>query len=104
MTATWADLGKREELSWQDDAICSQTDPEAFFPEKGDATRDAKRVCLGCPVRDLCLKYALDTGQTVGVWGGLSALELRHLRRRHNVADATMPRTAPDTEPAFSED
>ena len=22
-------------LSWQADALCSQTDPEAFFPEKG---------------------------------------------------------------------
>ena len=23
------------ELSWQERALCAQTDPEAFFPEKG---------------------------------------------------------------------
>ncbi|MFM8926978.1 MAG: WhiB family transcriptional regulator, partial [Rhodoluna sp.] len=37
-------------LAWQRDAICSQTDPEAFFPEKGGSTRDAKRICSGCDV------------------------------------------------------
>ena len=30
------------ELAWQADALCAQTDPEAFFPEKGGSTRDAK--------------------------------------------------------------
>ena len=37
---------------WQDRALCAQTDPEAFFPEKGGSTREAKRICLGCEVRD----------------------------------------------------
>ena len=32
-------------LAWQTDALCAQTDPEAFFPEKGGSTRDAKRIC-----------------------------------------------------------
>ena len=35
-----------EELDWQERALCAQTDPEAFFPEKGGSTREAKRVCL----------------------------------------------------------
>ena len=26
-------------LSWQADAVCAQTDPEAFFPEKGGVPR-----------------------------------------------------------------
>ena len=34
-----------DELGWQDQALCAQTDPEAFFPEKGGSTREAKRVC-----------------------------------------------------------
>ena len=33
-------------LSWQERALCAQTDPEAFFPEKGGSTREAKKVCL----------------------------------------------------------
>ena len=32
-------------LAWQERALCAQTDPEAFFPEKGGSTREAKRVC-----------------------------------------------------------
>ncbi|WP_337558424.1 WhiB family transcriptional regulator, partial [Duodenibacillus massiliensis] len=32
--------------------MCAQTDPEAFFPEKGGSTRDAKRVCAKCEVRE----------------------------------------------------
>ena len=43
------------ELSWQERALCAQTDPEAFFPEKGGSTREAKKVCVGCDVRGECL-------------------------------------------------
>ena len=27
-------------LAWQERALCAQTDPEAFFPEKGGSTRE----------------------------------------------------------------
>lgn len=47
-------------LSWQEQALCAQTDPEAFFPEKGGSTREAKAVCELCEVRDECLSYALE--------------------------------------------
>ena len=46
---------------WQERALCSQTDPEAFFPEKGGSTREAKRICNRCEVRAECLEYALGT-------------------------------------------
>ena len=36
------------ELGWQERSLCAQTDPEAFFPEKGGSTREAKRVCVSC--------------------------------------------------------
>src|SRR5215472_6468427 len=49
-----------DDQSWQDRALCAQTDPEAFFPEKGGSTREAKRVCRGCEVRAECLEYALE--------------------------------------------
>ena len=48
-----------EEPDWQERALCAQTDPEAFFPEKGGSTREAKRICSGCEVRAECLEYAL---------------------------------------------
>ena len=55
---------------------------EAFFPEKGGSTRDAKRVCSGCTVRAECLEYALANDERFGIWGGLSERERRRLRRR----------------------
>lgn len=69
-------------LSWQTDALCAQTDPEAFFPEKGGSTRDAKRICGTCEVRGECLEYALQNDERFGIWGGLSERERRKLKRR----------------------
>lgn len=70
-----------EALAWQTDALCAQTDPEAFFPEKGGSTRDAKRICTSCDVRAQCLQYALENDERFGIWGGLSERERRKLRR-----------------------
>ena len=80
MTTT-ADDGDDALLSWQDKALCAQTDPEAFFPEKGGSTREAKRICSGCDVRAECLEYALAHDERFGIWGGLSERERRRLRR-----------------------
>ena len=66
---------------WQERALCAQTDPEAFFPEKGGSTREAKRICMGCEVRDRCLEYALAHDERFGIWGGLSERERRRLKR-----------------------
>ncbi|BBG04432.1 WhiB family redox-sensing transcriptional regulator [Pseudonocardia autotrophica] len=66
---------------WQERALCAQTDPEAFFPEKGGSTREAKRICSGCEVRAECLEYALAQDERFGIWGGLSERERRRLRR-----------------------
>jgi WhiB family redox-sensing transcriptional regulator len=65
-----------------EEGVCAQTDPEAFFPEKGGSTREAKAVCRVCPVREACLNYALDRQERFGIWGGLSERERRQLERR----------------------
>jgi len=70
------------ELAWQERALCAQTDPEAFFPEKGGSTREAKRVCLACEVRAECLEYALANDERFGIWGGLSERERRRVKKR----------------------
>lgn len=76
------DFDDEGELGWQTDALCAQTDPEAFFPEKGGSTRDAKKVCGACNVRSQCLEYALANDERFGIWGGLSERERRRLRKR----------------------
>ncbi|WP_226368242.1 WhiB family transcriptional regulator [Pseudonocardia sp. ICBG162] len=76
------DDGSSDEVpDWQERALCAQTDPEAFFPEKGGSTREAKRICSGCEVRAECLEYALAQDERFGIWGGLSERERRRLRR-----------------------
>lgn len=67
---------------WQEQALCAQTDPEAFFPEKGGSTREAKRICRACVVRDECLEYALEHDERFGIWGGLSERERRRVKKR----------------------
>jgi len=71
-----------EPPAWQEYAICRQSDPERWFPEKGGSTKVIKKICNSCPVQYECLEYALDNGEAFGVWGGLSEQERRLLRRR----------------------
>jgi WhiB family redox-sensing transcriptional regulator len=66
-------------------ALCSQVDPEIFFPEKGGSTRDAKRVCSSCSISVACLDYALERGERYGIWGGTSERERRRLLRQRGV-------------------
>lgn len=74
--------------AWTGDALCAQVATEMFFPEKGGSTKDAKRICGDCPVREACLEYALENGERFGIWGGLSERERRALIRARRKAAA----------------
>jgi WhiB family redox-sensing transcriptional regulator len=77
------------ELEWQRDALCSQTDPEAFYPDKGSSPSAAKTVCMACPVRQACLDWAIDTYEPFGVWGGMTERQRKNERgRRSRAAEA----------------
>ena len=78
----FGDVDDDAALAWQERALCAQTDPEAFFPEKGGSTREAKKVCARCDVRAECLEYALAHDERFGIWGGLSERERRKLKKR----------------------
>ena len=81
-------------LSWQERALCAQTDPEAFFPEKGGSTREAKKVCLSCDVRSECLEYALANDERFGIWGGLQRAGTPQAQEEGCLALAALPRPA----------
>ena len=90
---------------WREQAECAAIDadgqpmydPESWFPVgEGPAAQqqadDAKRVCYQCPVVDICLRWALDTRQDDGVWGGLTETERRRLHgRRAKTPSAPRP-------------
>ncbi|OII63108.1 transcription factor WhiB [Streptomyces sp. CC53] len=72
---------------WRLAAVCREEDPDLFFPVGTGVpalmqAEEAKRICHGCPVRSECLRWALDTGQDHGIWGGTDEAERRTLRRR----------------------
>ena len=76
------------DYDWRRHSLCRDTDPDLFFPvgTTGAALiqiEEAKAVGRTCPVIDTCLKWALETGQDAGVWGGLSEDERRALKRRN---------------------
>jgi WhiB family redox-sensing transcriptional regulator len=66
------------------DALCTQTDPEIFFPETGQNNTVAKSICAQCPISLDCLNDALLITQVddFGIWGGTSAQERVVLRRQ----------------------
>ena len=67
-------------LEWMSRALCAETDPELFNPDRGGSNRDALRVCNSCDVKQPCLEYALATNQH-GIWGGTSEKQRQRLRR-----------------------
>lgn len=69
---------------WHESALCAQTDPEAFYPEKGGTTRPAKKVCQACPVQTECLEDALATDERFGIRGGLSERQRRALKKQRS--------------------
>lgn len=72
---------------WRNQALCAQTDPEAFFPEKGGSVREAKRICNRCEVTAECLNYALSIEPApVGVWGALTVKERNKVKRQRRNA------------------
>lgn len=74
--------GMASDQVWKSAGLCSQVDPELWFPDIGENTRAAKRICADCPVTDQCLEYALASDERFGVWGGLDAGERRRIVRR----------------------
>ena len=75
---------------WRHRGACGTHDPDQLFVA-GAAQRQAKIVCIGCPVRLHCLAEALDRRIEFGVWGGMTERERRALLRRrpdvHNWAE-----------------
>lgn len=60
---------------WRDKASCSGADPELWFPKSGreEAADRAIRICNSCPVREQCLKFAVDNEIDFGIFGGVTA-------------------------------
>ena len=76
---------------WMADAVCTSTDPDLFFPERGERAKyaAAKAICETCPVRITCLQWALDTNEPYGIYGGTTERDRRNMRGARNAACGT---------------
>ena len=87
MTAQRAYANLTQGILDNDGVECEQF-PEAFFAiEEVHSNRSrlleirfAKGICSTCPVKDLCLTYALEAKEESGIWGGMTAKERHELR------------------------
>lgn len=52
------------------DLPCWTTAPDLWFAESPADVEAAKALCVPCPLRDACLRGALERAEPWGVWGG----------------------------------
>ncbi|MDI6630176.1 MAG: WhiB family transcriptional regulator [Rhodococcus sp. (in: high G+C Gram-positive bacteria)] len=93
---------------WQLQASCRDHSTRTFFPPRDLRERSrtraeeaAKQICRPCPVRGECLRYALDSGEPYGVWGGLTPIERFRLRSPVQPASPVERAEQPTTQDSF---
>lgn len=73
---------------WRDNALCLQigvnADFDPWFPDKHKDPKVGRDVCLRCPVRADCLKWAIENGERHGVFGGFTERDRNRLMRGGN--------------------
>jgi WhiB family redox-sensing transcriptional regulator len=65
---------------WMTEGLCTQTDPDLWFPGKGVNATVAKTICAACPVITQCGDAGLH--EIHGIWGGLTRHDRKNLLRR----------------------
>ena len=71
-----------DDRPWAAYGSCRGADPDLFFPGPDGTADEGIKVCGGCPVREECLAWALETRMSYGVWGGTTERDRRRMLRR----------------------
>ena len=89
---------------WRERGACAgHPEPDLFHPDNESPARAEARaliaevvaICSDCPVRDLCLAYALSDPSVTGLWAGTTTAEREGLRRRDGIKDRPVDREPP---------
>lgn len=68
---------------WREVAACKGRFAELdFFSEAASERKKCKAVCAQCQGRSGCLDYAVETQQTLGIWGGMTPAQRARVRKR----------------------
>lgn len=72
---------------------CTPDSIPYMYPDDRLTTREkrrradtAKAICEPCPVKDACLRTALQNRETWGVWGGVNFANIRERKRATRTA------------------
>lgn len=73
-------------LQWMRYAACDGISTDIFFPDLDELpSADAQLLCSRCPVRELCLQWALEHDED-GYWGGTTKTQREAIMSgRHRV-------------------
>jgi hypothetical protein len=70
-----------KDLNWQSNAECAKKEnrdkANMFFSEDAKDKSVAKGICGSCPVRQQCIKWALENNVIWGIWGGKDEQQIR---------------------------
>ena len=68
-----------------DNPLCAQVDGELWFPEQGGSGTEVPRsICNQCSHKIECAEWGIKY-ERHGIWGGLSAMERRAIRKKRNI-------------------
>ena len=72
------------EQATQEELGCRQF-PDAFFMTTNDSddfvlNKLAISICRNCPIKDLCLAYAVEAKERFGIWGGTTPAQRKRLK------------------------
>ena len=59
------------DLDWQERANCRDTEVDMVSPPFNDIDIIIETYCSSCPVMVECLEYGINTGDNMGIWGGV---------------------------------
>lgn len=69
---------------WEKKAACKGQSTEVYFPDENTGNK-SKKSCTVCPVKGLCMTYAV-AHEEVGIWGGTFRNERRRLDKEFVLA------------------
>ncbi len=71
-----------------DGASCAGINTEMFYSDNGTVEYEStlKQMCLGCPVYDDCLEWAIHK-EVHGYWAGTTRLERKAIRRSMGILE-----------------